>query len=280
MAIEVKKRPFYYNFSGNPVFYQLYSALAAADATVYFQYRVKYKTVGGVYAATKEFDYTPVNGIANIDIKDILDSVLEYQLPKFSGTEIDIWEAEKQTALFYLEFREITTVSTDPSWDVSEGYFQCFVVKGGINYFKYRGNNFWLNYFGSLTADPVPFLTWQQSGRLAAINERMYLAFLNDTSVAPDKIEAWVKGYFTDGTSAVMFRKVMDAVKGKIYYIPAGAGQWDLVAQVPLKTIHRWSIQVMDITLSEITPVQLSKEFVYEADNCNNNLHSKICMIN
>src|SRR5215213_9352461 len=101
MAIQILKRPFRYCFSGNSIYYQLYSALAASDADVYFEYRIKYHTIGAAYSTTKEFPYSPVDGYANIDIKDILDSLLEYELPIFPGDEKTIHSALKQTSHYF-----------------------------------------------------------------------------------------------------------------------------------------------------------------------------------
>ena len=192
MAILVNRRPHTHNFSGNPVHYELYSSLASVDATVFFEVKVMFRKLSALnYAEIVTLPYSPVNGYADIDLKDILDSLLEYALPSFNNPfETTVWDAAPQTGHFYLEFREITSGNPDPSWDDSEKDFERFVLKGGLNDFKYQGNNFWLNYF--FVANP--FLTWQQSGRLASYNERMYLAWLDLTIHANDllKVKATV----------------------------------------------------------------------------------------
>jgi len=264
----VQKRPFSYVFSGNPIHYQLYSALAANDQDIYFEYRVAYKYPTDVaYSVLPAVPYSPTNGVANIDVRAMVNSILEYELPTFSGSEKTAYEAKKQTASFYLEYREISAANPDPSWDKSELDFAPFVIKGGMSYMKYRGNNFWINHFGSLTNDPIPFLTWQLSGRLAALNERMYLGFLNDTDIGSGFIRAVAKCFYTDGSTATV-EEMMPAVKGNVYYVPAGAEQWGLPALDVNKVILQWSIQLKDYTNAG-APVPVTDPFFYEADNRN-----------
>jgi hypothetical protein len=262
MSIIVTKRPYSYCFSGNPVHYELFSALAQGDSTVSFEVKVRFKKVNDVtYRDIVTLPYAPRNGYATIDLKEILDGLLNFDLPEFNVDETTIFESDRQTGNFYLQFREITATNSDASWDDSESEYFRFVIKGGLNDFKYQGNNFWLNYF-----DPQkPFLTWQQSGRLADYFERMYLAFLNLTDSANLRVKVQV--FYTDGATAQV-NKNMPAIKGLIYYIPSGASQWDLVNLNPVKTIYYWTVHVYDNT-DPAAPVLVSQVFKYEQDNRN-----------
>jgi hypothetical protein len=263
MAIQVQKRPFSYAFSGNPVHYQLYSALAAGDDSIFFEVRLMFKNVGGSYEPTEALPYSPYNGVATLDVQDILEGLLDAELPEFNSDETTIYPAPGQTGSYYLQFREITSTNQEPSWDDSESVHEGFIVKGGISRFKYQGNNFWVNYFGLQdTIQPSPFLTWQVSERLAAVNERMFLLFLHVQELDAFKVSAKVT--YTDGTTLTVNKVFTDAEKGVPYYIPAGANQWSL--ENSAKSIHFWEIVVKNNT----TGVAISKTFTYYADNRNN----------
>ncbi|MFL5788638.1 MAG: hypothetical protein ACJ748_11340, partial [Flavisolibacter sp.] len=262
MAIIIQKRPYQYCFSGNPVHYELYSDLAAGDPTVSFEIRLMFKNIGGVYAVTPALPYDPVEGIATIDAQDILDGLLEYELPQFDVDEKTIWPAAGHSGQFYLQYREITTANPDPSWDDSELDYERIVVKAGLSRFKYQGNNFWVNYFNTTALHP--FLTWQKRSRLAALTERMYLLYFNIT--AASGIKAVAKATYTDGSNLSVEKDFPSADNNVCYYIPAGATQWGLIDAV--KTLYYWEISIVDIT-NVAVPVTISESFRYYADNRN-----------
>src|SRR6185503_17096888 len=134
--------------SGNPIMYELYSAIAATNPEVYFEVKIKFAPAYNLfYSELVTFPVVPTAGTAKFDIKDYLDGKLEYRVPDFNVDERVATEARDHTGLFYIEFREILTVGTDPAWNDSESEYKKFVMKGGLSYFKYRGDNFWENYF-------------------------------------------------------------------------------------------------------------------------------------
>jgi hypothetical protein len=262
MSIEVRRRPFEHSFSGNPIHYQLFSDAAAADANIFFEIRVLLKYIGDAdYAEVIILPHYPTAGKADVNIQDILDSKLDFKVPEFNADETVYSTAEKQTANYYLQFREVSDDSPDPAWDDSESEFERIVLKGGLNYFTYRGNNFWLNYYN----DEKPFLTWQQSGRLTSLRERMYLAWLNSVEVA-DSLPVIVDVIYTDGTSDFITVN-LGGRKDNIIYIPAGATQLGLPDLVD-KVIYYWEIKVTAI-IDGADPIDVSQSFRYYADNRN-----------
>jgi hypothetical protein len=264
MAIDVTKRPYEYNFSGNPVYYQLHSAAAAADNTISIEIRVRFKAISDSdYTDLVDLPFDPVDGYVDIDLKEILDGVLEYQLPAFPGNEKTIQAAPKQSGNFYIQFRETTVANPNGTWNDIELNHARFILKGGLNDFKYAGNNFWVNYFQV----KQPFLTWQLSGRLAAYKERMYLGYLVDDDIMIGELKAMVKVYYTDGSIEVLSNNFA-VEKGLVYYIPAGAIQWALNIPQPAKIIHYWTVQVWDYSDPDV-PVSKSEVFKYELDNRN-----------
>jgi hypothetical protein len=254
MSVTVQKRPYQYCFSGNAVFYELMSSLAATDNTVQIELRVQFKTVGGTYSATDAIPFAPVEGMVKADIADILESLLTYDVPDLSAG-IALQSAPGHTGTFYLQFREVSATNQNTTWDDSEAGFACLAVKGGLSRFKYQGNNFWVNYFNV----KKPFLTWQQSGRKAALDERMYLLFLN--LIEADSIRAVAKVYFIDGTNAST-DSTATVLSGQCVYVPAGAEQWNLQS-LAAKVIWYWEITVW------AGSIQLTETFRFEKDNRN-----------
>jgi hypothetical protein len=262
MAIEIKKRPYSYCFSRNPVYYELYSAAAAADPNIFFEIRVQFKLIGGVYVATEALPYSPVNGYAEIDIKDLLEGLLAFDLPQFDADETRVWPSANQTGNYYLQYREITPTNGDPTWDDAEMSYPSLVVKGGIALFKYQGNNFWVNYFNAITDNaPRPFLSWQKRGRLASQQERMYLAYLLIDDITDMSIVAKVT--YIDGTIDTLTVAVAGVERNKIYYIPSGAIQLGLDQLNIAKDIWYWEIKLTS------GGNDISESFKYLADNKN-----------
>jgi hypothetical protein len=255
--ITVTKRPSSRNFSGNPVHYELTSAQAAADPSIYFEIRLMFRYIGAVFFEIHRWPYYPTNGVASISVQDLLHSQMDAQLPTIINSR-DMQLADKQTGQFYIEFREISTASPNPSWETTETDFICQVVMGGINYFHWRGNNFWVNYFDV----KKPFLTWQQSGRLADINERMFLAWLC-TNTANVKIRCKIT--FTDMTTLTVESNLQSGVNGCTYFVPSGWKQWDLslIETQESKKVFYWEIYVVDLT-DPINPANCSELFKYE----------------
>lgn len=276
MAITITKRPYTYNLSGNPVMYELYSQLASENANIYFEVRIKFTPANNIsFAEVVTLPVYPVAGTAKLDIKEILDSKLEYDLPDFNVNEKTATLAPGQTGLFYIEFREIVTDGSNPAWDDSESDYRRFVMKAGLDYFKYRGDNFWENYFN----DNNPFLTWQQSGRLASRTERMYLAFLNKTEL-PSFTEGeetvgpglWtgMKVYYADGTNSIIeYVEVTDYSKDLVNFIPCGAAQWALDTIDPSKRILYWEVGMYYTSDFANTKTALNTPFKFYADNRN-----------
>jgi hypothetical protein len=273
MSIVITKRPWEKVFSGNPVHYELYSALAASDSTVSFEVRAMFKKVNEtVYTEVVTLPYSPTQGFATVDLKEILDSVLEFELPQFGLTDEDIFSTVKQTGNYYLQFREITSANPNPDWNDTEKDYERFVIKGGLNDFKYQGNNFWLNYFEVVR----PFLTWQLSGtrtmddgrtepaRLAAASERMYLAWLCNTQRAGLSLQA--KVYYNDGTVGTKTVGVsIPRILNGVFYLPVGCNQLGLHALNPSKIIWYWTLQMIDSNDNSTW----SEVFKYELDNRN-----------
>lgn len=263
MAISVLRRPYERNWSGNPISYTLYSAAAEADATNYFEIRIRFKR-------TDEADFynvialpiRPVNGSAQFDIKDILDGMMEYELPYLPPDDEfgSPYASKKMTGKFYLQWREITTAAPDPAWVDTETANQLFIIKGGISFHKWRGDNYWTNYFDNL----LPFLGWEKNHALHSLTERMYLAWLNLTDVSEGDIKMKRTIHYTDGVENVAYLNCPIS-KYNVCYFPSGGSQLELEEVDPTKNIYWWEMQVVKTATNPYEP--LSEAFRYYADN-------------
>lgn len=261
MAIVVQQEPSTRNWSGNPIHYRLYSAAAAGDASIYFEIKIKFKrTDASVYTEVVTLPYYPFQGVAKIDIQDVLDGLMEYEMPTLPQTAEYTAPlfARKMTGAFYIAYREITTAEPDPAWTDTEPELALMVIKGGISFEKWRGDNFWTNYFDVA----LPFLTWQLNGRLASLNERMYLAWYNHSTAGAGFIKMRRKITYTDGT---IHSADLDcpALAKEVVFFPSGAAQLELETVIPDKKILFWTMQVWDI--ENTTP--LSEVYKYNVDN-------------
>lgn len=260
MAITVLQRPYTRNWSGNPIHYRLYSAAAEADATIYFQIRVLFKRLDqAVFSNIIEFPYTPVMGTAKIDIQDILAGLLEHELP-YLVVGLSPYLSSKATGKFYIHFREITTATPDPAWTETEEDHELLVVKGGISFEQWRGDNYWVNYFDI----KKPFLTWQRSGELHSLAEKMWIAWLNLTAIYPGDIRVKRTVRFTDGSENIAYYD-NPVNENQIGYFPTGAKQLLLDEVDPSKSIYWWEIQIMNTGTNPYEPV--SELFRYYMDN-------------
>lgn len=273
--IVIQKRPYNYCMTGNPVMYELYSALATTNSNIYFEVKIRFCKANNVFFTDSiTIPAYPVNGIARIDIKDILNALLTYDIPEFDVNEKLSTNATNQSGYFYIQYRELVPGITAPTFDDSESEYVKTIIKAGMNYFKYRGDNFWENYFN----DANPFLTWQQSGRLASLTERMYLGFFLTMAlpswsipevVGPGLWQA-MQVFYTDGTSsAVQYVEVAGNYQNAINFIPCGAEQWDLASLNPAKQIYYWKTRMEYTSASDGTKTALNDWFTFYADNRN-----------
>jgi hypothetical protein len=268
MSITVKKRPYEWCWTGNPIAFELYSTEAAADPDVIVELKVFYKrVVDSEYKESPVFPYNPINGYVNADLKAFLNSVLEYELPSYNAEERKSWSVTRQSCIYYISYREITEDDPDPDWINNEVRY---ALKGGIDYLKWRGNNFFTGYFN--LSDQKPFLTWQLRGRLASYDERMYLLWLQiNDSIVSQYFNVRVTAYYADGTTVIHEYQLTENIypAGVMYYLPAGASQWGLATANAGSPLYYWNVQIFDHT-DDDHPVAVSEIFTYKLDNRNN----------
>jgi hypothetical protein len=244
MSISIYKRPFQYNWAGNPAVYQLYSSVGFTDpATTKIEVKLFYRWVDepGWNEVTTLTYYTN-KGIANINLAPLLDSVMQYEMPTFDVNGRKSLYCKKQSCQFYIDYREITEADPDPAWEHGE---YRYALKGGVDFMRWRGNNFFGTY---MAADPQPLLTWMPRERMAAYNERMYILHLHKSDDLVSTYNVKMTCYFNDGTDNSDTEPLSSIVlpEGSLFFIPVGAAQWDIDTFAAGEPWYKWSIQVVD----------------------------------
>jgi hypothetical protein len=261
--IIVTKRPFDKSFSGNPIHYELTSETAAANPAIYFEIRLMFALdQGGTWSEVAVLPYYPTNGVAQINVQDLVHAQLSPQVPTFEADEITIQKVVGQVGWFYVEFREITPGSDAPDWATSEWAFLRKALWGGINYFKWGGNNFWVNHFDTVK----PFFTWQRSGRPAASMERMFLMWVNFWTLDTETLVQRTRINYTDGTTHTIDQAFPAGGYFDAFFVPSGMAQLNLATFAPTKKIHYWVVQIVDTN----TGTALSEPFRFTLDNDQN----------
>ena len=260
--IVVTARPYGYNWSGNGIWYRLFSEAAKTDATIRFEVRIQFMRADETdYRLLLTMPMVPnADGTATINWQTVLDAALEYGIPQLSSDNTAT-QSLTQTAQFYMEFREVTVAASDPSWSTHESDFKRWVIKGGLPEFSFNNNGYWDNFYPATK----PFLTWQVKGRMAALTERIYLTWLQLLITGDISLWLTVTVYYDDLTSAtqiVSFESKTMAVN----LLPAGAAMLQLQTLEPTKKIWYWTLQVQDPTDPDDVK-NLSEIFSYEADN-------------
>lgn len=256
--ITVRKRPYEINWSGNQIVYSFFSQEAVTDKDLVFEVKLFFKSLapGAAFKQVCVIPLTPVDGAASIDVSELLRSQLELSVPSLS---IEASIAQKQSGIFYIQYRQYNiNIQVEEGWVSTEVEFHRVVVKGGIAPFLWKGNNYWINYHQTFK----PFLTWQKRGRLASINERLYLSWINLTNLPSGKIHAILTCTYTDASTAEE-SLVLPVEKHAIAHIPVGATELGFVD--PDKTIWFWDIGVYDMT-NAAAPQLISEKFRYHLD--------------
>jgi len=268
--IEVRQRPYMWNFSGNSVFYELFSPEAQSDPAINFEVEIHFRRADEIsFASITNIPliFTPVKGTALINISDLLDSRLEFEVPPIQSNEKNGFVTGKQTGKFFIKMRIINADGSTSGWDETEQDHQCWVVKGGIETFRFKGNNFWINYFFS----EKPALTWQLPERIVSLNERMYLAWLH-TVLYSGVLRLKVFILYTDGSTA---ENQFDFATnhGQIIYVPVGAMQLGLQELNPGKKILHWEVQLgAQNGLAPFDPLMRKYRYVVDNRNDYNNI--------
>jgi len=251
--VQMTERPYEVCFSRNPVVYRFQTDTALTTPGLRIDVRMFHRKFG-TFGFVQIFETSLVPdsaGRASIDLKKILDSLIDYKLPTINTSVIET--AFEHAGQVYVDFREVTTATPSPAWtsDISEAVI---CIKGGIPYQHWQGPKYFLNFPG--------ILTWQKTGRMIGPREQSWLTYLHLELNNQTNMSAKVNIYYTDGTSsinAVTMPIAGSVPKYGIYHIPTGA-QLGLKDIDDTKVIHYYTVRVVADT------VNVTTEFKYVVD--------------
>ena len=243
MATLIMERPYGINWSKNLVRYVLQTDTPLDTEGLQVEMQLMYKGAGDsvFYPLFEQPAYPDADGIITFYPAAILDAKLSFQLPDLDLITPQVLTG--QVGQFYLHFREISALTPNPDWVTTEVANQLKVIKGGLSYERWQGPNYFVNYYAANRT----FLTWQLSGRLAALTERMYLYFLMPRA-ANGTVRMKVRIRYTDDTENNTLQANFPVAPGQydIAALNVGATELNLPAIVPEKQIWWFEISVED----------------------------------
>ena len=239
MAAVIQERPYEIIFSAGPSRYVIQSDLPFNTAGLVIEIKLFFKYLGDsdyreIFAQPAYHDKL---GKVSFYPAAILDSMLTWQLPSLY---VSIHRMGSQTGKYYIAYREITNGNLNPEW-IHDLANERFVLKGGLAYERGEGPNFFASYL------PIhkPFLTWQQSGRLCGLTERMYLSFFMHREPNGDVLVKYFIKY-TDGTDGQSLLMITNPAKFGVTSIPTGILQMELNEIDPGRKIWYYEVSVQD----------------------------------
>jgi hypothetical protein len=258
MAVLLTERPYEVCFSRNPIVYRLQTDTALDTAGLRIDVRLLHRKFGTAsFVQIFEISLIPDSaGLVSVDVSKTLDSLTNYKLPGISSQIIE--QAFDHAGEFYVQYREATTATPNPSW-TSDSSNTIVAIKGGLPYQAWQGPNYFINYNG--------ILTWQKTGRLIGPSEKSWLTYLHLGANNQANMSAKINVYYTDGTSslnAVTLTFPDDEIPiYALYHIPTGA-QLALKDLDSTKVIQYYTVRVVADTTN------LTVEFRYNVDYRNN----------
>ena len=177
------------------------------------------------------------DGYVNVYMQDIIDSMIDYELPVISGDTI---QPAANIRLVNIQFREITDADPDPAWITTESAFTRYIIKGGIELLKHDHNNYFINYH----ATNKPFATWMPVNCFVSIDQQFYTSFLL-TNIAIPNWKLRVVAEWSDNTNDVIDIVVTDHTK-IMYHVKAGAEDLGINSIAAGRQLWRYSLQVRD----------------------------------
>jgi microcystin-dependent protein len=210
--ISIVTQPPLLNFSRNPVRYTISTSTPMATVGFYISVSIFFNNSA---TPVLQLPLMPDNvGRASIDVRAIIDSLLEYELP---GRAAVIRKITRQRGLLKLRFSEVTKLVPVDAHPVTTN--EVIVIKGGMAY------QIWQPTFFTAYVNPHKFyFSWWPSGREVAPWQKLYLNYLHTTATVSDcDLHAIVQ--YNDGSSK---SKTLDIVPAgtleqyKLYRLPTG----------------------------------------------------------
>lgn len=243
MAITLTERPFRLGFSKNESRYQ-FTVTNPASAGCAVQVRLFYHTITSISAppiliADLKLYPTP-DGDVTFYAQTYFESILKLHMPAAGSTTV--LKAADQHCYFWVEYRQVTDLSPNNAWIITERDRKRIMLLGGIEVQKYERNNFFENY---LIPDKW-WLTWLPTNRFVGLDQEHYLSWFKTITDAEDFVMK-VKVVYTDTTEDTTTELALPAGNNYVYHLPTGVAQLGLAALNPDKKIHYYEVHIENI---------------------------------
>jgi hypothetical protein len=258
MSTTVTERPYRYCLSRNEIRYKL----LCDDITppgLYVQIKLKYRRIGaGSFTEIDTFTLKPnPDGTVYFYCQGYLDSYLDYVRPIVGDISTD---ANNQAVEFYIDFREITDATPDPSWTTTESSHVGLAIKAGVEPWKNARNNFFINY---LELDK-PFLTWQPNDgynkKFVFSDQLLWLSVFNPVNtVTGFQLEVTVT--YTDSTTDVF--TVPLTTGGTVMHIAADLATLGIV---PTSDVWYYDLELTQVLSGASSTIAGSYRYYYNYD--------------
>lgn len=227
MAHTITERPNRFCFSKNEIRY-CYTVDTLDRAGLYFEMKL-------ILGAT-EIVLPPLkpnsDGTVIVYLQQYIDSYLTYTIP-FANA---ITNATTQWIDFYVATREVTDAVVNPDYTVTENTHVRIALKAGIEKNRYGRNNFFVNYVDAY----LPWLTWQPSGRMVALNEPQYLTALFRLGTTTD-LHLKTNWMCTDGTSGTI-DTTLTVASGYIFHFKTDAATLGVIAAIGTRKLYYYEV--------------------------------------
>lgn len=236
MSITIIKQPDTANYSKNPV--PLAVQTSESNASILVGVFVdKDQHFDSSYEMKAVIDLTPdSDGLAYTDLSEILDAVLEYDMPEYNQvTAVQCRQVGRRFWLSVQEYVGGSLNSTTPT-----GVYHVF--KGGIAFEEYpTAGIFSDDYFYRNKM----FLSWLDEITVRP-TQHHYLYFLNHSGGDIAQINLKAKIYYTDGTNSGEISPGIStaatAVAWSVWAFPAGYGQLGIGDEDPTRTVLYYEV--------------------------------------
>ncbi len=249
--VKVIQRPHEFAFSKNQLLWRFFT-VNPQDAGCLVDIKIHAETINdNDPTKTKDFQLQikpDADGFANAYLQDIIDSMIEYEMPYMNG---NIIQRAQHMMKVTISYRRVSTASPSESYIITEP--ERYIIKGGIEQLKHDHNN----YFSYYQAVNKNFATWMPNFRFIGIDDETMISLLMQT------IESWqlkINIVYTDSTTENILITPLVAVEDfYLYHIRCGAIALGVktAAATAGKDVYTYSIQAVNIADNSITYSEL-----------------------
>jgi hypothetical protein len=240
MASFIIDEPFDVCWSRNPIRYGIHSGFAQTVSGLTIEVKLIFRKESESFNDIITQTFSPdSDGNIFVDFSFILDSLLTYQLPDLNISLPE--QVLTQKGYYYIEYREISSLDGNPPWNSTIDKIR-IILKGGLSIESWSADKFFSEYL----PNEKKFLSWQESGYMATVKERLYLHYF---SVMSTSSQAYViiLIHFSDSSEQTISIPVGSASgieKFSLFLIPTGIEQLQLHLLASDRIIQWWEVSI------------------------------------